>query len=271
MAGTAVTQSSDLAAVVSLPVGGRVKRLTKGQQLAADLRKEMLKEPGLGECLQLCEASEIDRVCDLVAEDFKVFRLGYPEDARMAKALRQLLIEPIRRYEALLTVKKRVMKLPNGEKVTLASGVRMEAASTAGLLSMAGKVADALEAKLSDERSAHEMTEALRHDWFVWLGYVASYWLQYKVPVHLTQTRVRQEQGRLGGKAPKDGATRSTAKAAQIIAAYVELSRRLEPKNVAGAVALKLGCTPQWVRRVWSRHEAAGALAETKAKRQAGV
>ena len=132
----------------------------------------------------------------------------------------------------------------------------MEVAPTLDLIASAEAVISRIRVGPWEDEHAQAATVALRCSWSLWIAYVASYWLTVEVPKRLAEQQVQRAHGAIGGKSSKQGPERSTDKFDQIVAAYKELQKRMEPHEVAGAVAIKIKVTPQWVRRVWNRHAA---------------
>ena len=233
--------------------GGGVR--TKGIELSVTLREQVIKEAGLGECSQLCDALEMEHVCDLVRSAFEAARYG--SKTGVSTGLQTLLIEPLQRYVPTLTV-------PTRKGVR--SGVRMELEPTFKLIESAEEVIHRIQVGPWSEARAEETAHLLRYAWCAWITYVASYWLTFEVPVRLVEKKVRREQGRLGGKAARSGLQRTTDKPKEIVAKYIELSKKMEARQVAGAVARQLAVTAQYVRRVWKVH-----LAGENTKQQASL
>lgn len=230
--------------------GGR----TKGAVLSATLRDKVIKEAGLGECSQLCDASEVEHVCDLVREAFKAAQCGSKTD--LPNGLQTFLILPLQRYVSTLTIRGR-----KGVR----SGVRMELEPTLTLIASAEEVIRRIDVGPWTEARADESMHLLRYAWCRWVTYVASYWLTIEVPVRLVEKAARREQGRLGGTTLKRGLQRSTGKAAEIVLKYSELLVKGN-KTPAGVVARQFEVTATYVRQVWKK-----SLPDENTKQQASL
>jgi len=227
-----------------------------GRHLEASAMARLLASAGLGECSQLCDVWQMEHVCELLPDAFFAAQLG--EKQGLTHGLRTLLIEPLYRFLPTLTVPAR--------KGGIGRGRRMELAPTLELIEAAEEVIRRIESGPWDEQSAEAARHLLRYAWVSWIAYVASYWMSSEVPKLLVAKQVRREQGRLGGKASKAGTRRASANAEKIVELYEKLSKKLEPAQVAGAVAIQLSVTSTWVRRVWRRHSVAENV-----KRQASL
>ena len=238
-----------------LAVECKPESTTKGALLAAQYRESVMKTAGLGECSQLCDIFQMERVCEeYVGGAFQMARDGAYSD--LPDSLQDLLIAPLYRYLSTLTAR--------GSK-SARSGVRMEVEPTLRLIASAEAIVISIRVGPWDDDRAQAAALSLRYAWCVWIAYVASYWLTVEVPKRLAEQGVRRAHGAMGGKTPKQGFERSTARAEIIVSACEEAQKRLDPHEVAGTVANKLNVTPQWVRRVWNKHAA------TKAKQQASL
>lgn len=213
-----------------------------------------MKTAGLGECSQLCDVYQMERVCELVSGAFHMARNGSPSS--LPESLKSLLIAPLRRYLFTLTAR--------GSR-RARSAVRMEVAPTLTLIAAAEAVISGVRVGPWGEGEAEAAAVSLRFSWAIWISYVASYWLTVEVPKRLADHQVQRAHGAIGGATPKKGPDRSTDKAFEIVETYKELQSRMEPSQVAGAVANKLKLTPQWIRKVWNKHEV------KKAKQQASL
>ena len=240
---------------LKLVAGGRASESKPGRAVSTRLRAQVIKEAGLGECSQLCDAFQMERVCDYLDEAFKGARSGSKSDFHLA--LQKNLVEPLRRYLPTLTAPSRGI----GGACT-----RMEYQPTLDLIAATRSVISGLQHGPWSEAAARSAVHRLRYAWSVWISYVASYWLTVEVPRRLVEKQERREQGRLGGQASKQGSTRSTSQAAKIVEKYEKLNTTKDANQVAGAVALALGVTSTYVRRVWKKHVAAN-----KAKQQASL
>lgn len=223
--------------------GGGEGRPTKGALVANRLRDEVVNEPGLGECSQLCDVNQMEHVCSLVVEAFAAARHG--SSSGLSRPLNTLLLEPLRRF--LLTLGTPRRKGRN-------RGDRTELQPTRDLIAAAEEVIRRIDAGPWDESRAAESATRLRYAWAIWIAYIASYWMTFEVPLRLVEKEVRREQGRLGGRTPKRGTQRSTGKAAEIVAKYIDLAARMDADKVAGATARHLEVTATYVRRVWKDH-----------------
>lgn len=243
----------DTHSFLKLVSSGKPNVPTAAARVSRALLRKVTQEPGLGECSQLCDAFQMDRVCEQIPEAFFAARAG--AKTGLALALRRNLIAPLQRFLPTLTVPRR-----NGRT----SGVRMELQPTLDLIAAAEEVASRIEIGPWDNNTGRAASQLLRYTWAVWIAYVASFWITMEVPRRLVEKELQREHGSLGGKTPKNGLERKTGSAATIVAKYCELAKKMEPDDVAGAVARQLGFTATWVRRVWKKHSAA-----TKAKQQA--
>jgi len=243
------------------PVRGTLaqrKPMTAGRALAKRLADELHQQPGLGECLQLCDASLIEHVCELALGELEAARL---EQRGALPALDTELVAPLRRFLGTLHPMK-------GQR---ARGQRMEVEPTLALIAASNAVSVALAGSAPSVDEARRLVADLRLAWFVWLGYVATYWLTFKTPALLVQKQVNREQGRLGGKAPKPAGERSASLAQRIVGEYKRLLQTHAPSNVASIVAGIVGCTPKHVRTIWRRDGPGHSVPHEKANRKAGV
>jgi hypothetical protein len=213
---------------------------TKGQKLTREIRRRVLDEAGLGECLQLCDAGQMEHVCDLVPEAFISAMHGQPPG--LIHGLRENLQGPLSRYVPTLTVPRR----PPG----FGSGVRMELAPTLALIDAVEEVIRRIEVGPWDDASAADAKHLLRYAWCNWIVYVASYWMWAEVPILLASKALRREHGRLGKGVPRVGVERKTDRSSEIIQAAERLAKTMAAESVAGAVARHLGVSAHWVRRV---------------------
>lgn len=226
------------------------RSLTKGQRIELEARQAVLKQVGLGECSQLCDVFQMERVCEGLTEAFYARALG--GSSSFGASLEQFLIQPLVGYLGTLNVKpRRVAGVP------VRTGQRMEVVPTLGLIEAAERAQRALNAGPWSDAERSATVEALRNAWCQWIAYVASYWITEQVPKLLAAKAARKEQGRLGGTQSKQGEQRSTSTAPKIVELYERLAKTKAAHEVAGAVAVQLGMTPQWVRKVWREHSAA--------------
>lgn len=250
-------QSKQGASALRVIQGGKASaQKSASQRRAVTLQERITTEAGIGECSQLCDAFQMERVCDLVVADFAAARYGGVPS--LPQSLQKNLIDPLERFLATLVVPGR-------------RGRRMEEAPTEDLISAVGKTIRCLETGPWGEADAKAARHHLRYAWSIWIAYIASYWMTMEVPRGLAIAEVRREQGRKGGNAEKRGSLRSTGNASSIVAECERLAQSLHERNVASSARQNLESkglrvSVAYVRRVWKAH-----LSEKKTNQQASL
>ena len=217
---------------------------------------EVLKAPGFGECLQLCDVAELDHVCGLIPEAFAATRHGQVDAYGLHLSLMKNLHGPVYRYveelerwqDKVNEIRQRAFEKLSGGPVRMGPATRVELQPSLDFLEHIEGVADHIEFGPWSEADAVACADRLRNAWYKWSACLSSYWMWSQVPRMLARLRLARHNGGQPAKDGKPGRPARLDKAA-ILKAYDELFPS-KGSATAGIVATRFGCTAKRVREI---------------------
>lgn len=216
---------------------------------------EVFREVGFGECTQLCDVSQVQRVCGELlpdAFDWLNTRHGIAGEHQLLKSLQDLLWEPLLRYAEQLEKSQadfRERRLASGLG---GNGGSQELQSTLEFMESIEDVREWLRLGPWSDEDGAACAAILELAWYKWIATIATAHLAYKVPVAIARARAAPALSKGGappGRPPDLDKDR-------IFKRCQEMERLLGRSGAAGAVAKEFDCSATRVREVRREYEA---------------
>lgn len=216
---------------------------------------EVIKAPGFGECLRLCDVAELEHVCDLIPEAFAAAEHGHAASYGLHLSLMKNLHGPVSRFTEELEkwqdeVSKRrqdELKKRSGEPIRIGSATRIEMQPSLDFLENIEGVADHIEFGPWSEADAEACADRLRMAWYKWIACLSSYWMWSQVPRLLARPKLSKRNGGMPARDGKPGRP-ALLDWDEVLKTYRELLPN-KGRSTAAIVAKRYGCTATTVRK----------------------
>lgn len=216
----------------------------------------VFKEPGFGECTQLCDVWRVRQVCgEWLPGAFEYLATCQnPSDSArpFLGDLQTLLLGPLRRYEEQLEDTRSYMRENQEELGMFVHGRMAELEAVQEFCDSVLDVRKRLRWGPWTTADSEACAAVLELAWYKWIASIATAHLTFKVPVGIARARAasaRSKGGAPPGRPPGLDQDRMFKRCQ-------EMERLLGRSGAAAVVAREFDCSATYVRVIWRRFEA---------------